>query len=141
MRDHDPVTPLTRGALARLTGCNLETVRYYETVGLIPPPPRSAGGHRLYDRAHLVRLRFILRARALGFGLDAVRGLLGLGDGSVPDCAAVRDRAQAHLAQVRDKIADLRRIEAVLADTVTRCTGEIAAPCPVLDALGGDWPR
>ncbi|GIX14778.1 MAG: MerR family transcriptional regulator [Paracoccaceae bacterium] len=139
MPDHEIATPgaagLTRGRLARATGCNIETIRYYEKAGLLPAPPRSARGYRLYSDAHLARLRFILRARELGFSMEDIRGLLGLGDGAAPSCAEVKARTERHLADVRARIADLRRIEAVLAETARRCSGEARPDCPVIDSL------
>ena len=117
------------------TGCNLETIRYYEGAGVLPPPARSAAGHRSYDAADVTRLRFILRARELGFSLNDIRGLLGLGEGGLHTCAEIRDRTERHLAEVRAKIADLRRIEAVLAQTAARCSGEGVPDCAVLDSL------
>lgn len=137
MPDHENEndTGLTRGALARATGCHIETIRYYEKAGLIPDPPRTGAGYRIYAAGHVARLRFILRARALGFTTDDIRGLLGLGDGVAPTCAEVRARTECHLADVRAKIADLRRIEAVLARTAARCSGAAVPDCPVLDAL------
>jgi MerR family mercuric resistance operon transcriptional regulator len=81
------------------------------------------------------RLRFVLRARELGFSLEDIRGLLGLGDGALRSCAEVRDRTEIHLADVREKIADLQRIEAVLSRTAALCSGEDRPECPVLDSL------
>ena len=80
MRDHAGVKGLQRAELARRTGSNLETVRYYEKVGLLPEPPRTAAGYRSYDTTHERRLRFVLRARELGFSLDEIRELLRLVD-------------------------------------------------------------
>jgi len=135
--DHESATPkaLRRSDLAQATGCSLETIRYYEGAGVLPPPARSAAGHRSYDAADVTRLRFILRARELGFSLADVRGLLGLGEGGLHSCAEIRDRTEMHLAEVRAKIADLRRIEAVLAQTAARCSGEGVPDCAVLDSL------
>ena len=135
--DHESATPkaLRRSDLAQATGCNLETIRYYEGAGVLPPPARSDAGHRSYDAADVTRLRFILRARELGFSLADVRGLLGLGEGGLHSCAEIRDRTEMHLAEVRAKIADLRRIEAVLAQTAARCSGEGVPDCAVLDSL------
>jgi signal transduction histidine kinase len=85
MTRHAFATPLTRAGLARAAGCNVETVRHYESVGLMPPPPRGANNCRLYDARHVARLRFILRARALGFDTAGVRELLALGEGNARD--------------------------------------------------------
>ena len=79
-QDHGVASDLKRSELARLTGCNLETIRYYEGVGLMPDPPRSPAGHRRYDREHLKRLTFVKRSRELGFTLKEIRALLALVD-------------------------------------------------------------
>ena len=129
---------MRRGELANLSGCNIETVRFYEQQGLLPAPPRTAGGHRDYDREHLRRLIFVRRARELGFTLAEVRGLLRLVDGTDWTCAEVKARTLEHLAGVRRKIADLERLQAVLADLAARCTGDEVPECPVIDALLGD---
>lgn len=124
--------PLTIGRLAVSTGVNLETIRFYERVGLMPEPTRSQGGHRHYRPEHRQRLAFIRRARELGFSLDDIRALLAL---SAAGCLEARTIAAKHLQTVREKIADLRRLEQVLDDAVTRCdTGEQQS-CPVIEVL------
>jgi len=135
MGDHVFGKGLQRAELARLTGCNLETIRYYEKIGMLPDPPRTAAGYRVYAEGHVSRLRFILRARELGFSLEETRGLRELADGDNQSCAEVNERTERHLADVRSKIADLRRIERVLAATAAKCSGEDVPQCPVLDAL------
>jgi len=132
---HRSVKVLGRGELAKLTGCNLETIRYYENIGVMPDPPRSSKNYRVYDDGHVARLRFIMRARELGFTLDEVRDLLALVDGGAQTCGEVQGLANAHLANVRAKIADLKRIEHVLSSTVAQCTGDDVPDCPVIDAL------
>lgn len=129
-----------RAELARRTGCHLETVRYYEKTGMLPEPPRSPAGYRLYDANHVARLRFILRARELGFSIEEIRGLLMLVDGGEQTCAEVKARTEDHLAEVRDKIADLQRIEGVLAETLALCSGDVVPDCPILDVLAADRP-
>lgn len=125
------------GELSKRTGCNIETIRYYERIGLLPAPARSAGRYRIYDAGKVRRLAFIRRARELGFTLDAVRALLALSDEGGAACAEARQLATSHLAEVRAKIADLRSMEHVLADAVRRCaTGELPG-CPIIDALSG----
>lgn len=126
---------LRRADLASATGCNLETIRYYETAGILPPPARTDAGHRTYDATDVQRLRFVLRARELGFSLDDIRGLLGLGDGALRTCAEVKEKTETHLTEVRAKIADLQRIEAVLSETASRCTGAGVPDCAVLSSL------
>ncbi len=135
MGDHDVGKGLRRAELARRTACNLETIRYYERIGMMPHPPRTAAGYRVYDKGHVSRLRFILRARQLGFSLDDVRGLLTLVDGGTQTCAEVKERTEAHLANVVAKIRDLKRIESVLAATAAQCSGDAVPECPVLEAL------
>lgn len=127
--------PLKRAELASRSGCNIETIRYYEKVGMLPDPPRSVAGYRLYGDQHVARLRFILRARELGFSLEDIRGLLDLVDGGTQTCAEVKARTERHLDDVRSRIADLRRIERVLAQTAQQCSGDMVPECPVLEAL------
>ena len=137
MGDHKKGSSLTRGELARATGCNIETIRYYEKAGLLPEPPRTRAGYRIYSSAHASRVRFILRARDLGFPMEDIRGLLGLEDGTAPSCADVRERTERHLADIRAKIADLQRMEAVLSTTAARCSGADVPDCPVLETIAG----
>jgi MerR family mercuric resistance operon transcriptional regulator len=126
---------LTIGALSKRTGCNIETIRYYERIGLIPKPPRTEGGHRVYDEDQLKRLTFIRRSRELGFTLDQVRGLLGLVDGGDYTCAEVNAFTLGHRDEIRRKIADLRKLEKVLTDMASQCDGGAVPDCPVIDAL------
>ena len=129
------------GTLSQRTGCNIETIRYYERIGLLPAPARSPGRYRLYGTAQLKQLTFIRRARALGFCIDEVRTLLKMADDRKRPCAEVRVVAARHLEEVRDKIADLKAMERVLSETVARCAKGGGSHCPVIDALsrtGGD---
>ncbi len=130
------VTPyIPIGGLAGRTGCKVETIRYYEQIGLLPPPPRSRGGHRQYDERALARLNFILKARRLGFNLDGVRGLLALADGDEENCAEVEQIAARHLGDVRAKIADLETLESVLGDMIARCSDGNLPNCPLIETL------
>jgi MerR family mercuric resistance operon transcriptional regulator len=126
---------MRRGELAQQSGCNIETVRFYEKQGLLPAPPRTAGGHRDYDREHLKRLTFIRRSRELGFTLDQVRGLLELVDGGEWTCAEVKAMTVEHSADVRRKIADLEKLAQVLDDMAAQCDGGALPECPIIDAL------
>ena len=135
MGDHVSAKGLKRADLARRTGCNLETIRYYEKIGIMPEPPRMASGYRVYDETHISRLRFILRGRELGFSIEELRGLLRLVDRGTQTCAEVKALTEQHLAEVRAKITDLKRIEKVLAATAAQCSGEQVPECPVLEAL------
>lgn len=125
------------GELSRRTGCNIETIRYYERIGLIPAPSRR-GRYRSYGADDVGRLGFVRRARALGFTLDEVRALLGLAVGGVAACAEVRTLAAVHLRSVRARIADLRRMERVLADLVRACDAGQSPDCPLIQALARD---
>ena len=132
------------GELSRQTGCNIETIRYYERIGLLPAPVRSAGRYRLYDTADLRRLSFIRRARDLDFTLDEVRSLVSLSAKDEREaCANVRKLAESHLVEIRAKIADLRAMERVLTASVRRCAAGEGPGCPVLDVLHSapTWPH
>ena len=141
MRDQNSAKGLQRAELARRTGTNLETVRYYEKVGLLPPPPRTASGYRNYDTAHERRLSFVLRARELGFSLEEVRALLRLVDERDQPCAEASQLAATHLADVRAKIADLRRMEAVLKKVVAQCGDGTRPDCPLIETLFRGLPN
>lgn len=132
--------PIMRGELARRVGCHPETVRYYENVGLLPPPARSRGGHRLYGMEDQRRLRFILRGRQLGFSVEELRSLLSLVDTQSYTCGEVRDLTMDHVRSIRRKIADLQRLELTLAKVSRQCSGEAVPDCPVIDALWADGP-
>ncbi len=125
------------GEVSKRSGVNIETIRYYERLGLLPKPQRAANGRRVFEGAHMRRLTFIRRARALGFSQDEVRALLVLADGGAQSCSEVRDLANVHLHSIQEKIADLKKMERVLSNTVSRCKGKDAPACPVLDALAG----
>ena len=135
------VLRLTRGKVSKLTGCNLETIRYYEQIGLLPPPRRSEAGHRLYDERLLRRLNFIRRCRELGFSLKEVRGLLRLVDRGTDTCAEVKEMTEAHLRSVRTKIADLRVLEKTLKEMVAKCVGNKVPECPIIDVLSLEGRR
>lgn len=129
----------TIGQLSDATGVNIETIRYYERINLLAAPPRTRGGHRSYRGEHMQRLKFVRRARELGFGIDAIRALLVLANGDNPSCQEVRNIAAAHLTDVRTKLTDLMKLEAVLSQTVKQCDIECCASpapvCPVLEIL------
>lgn len=126
---------LTIGRLSSRAAVNIETVRYYERIGLLPPAPRTEGGHRIYGESHVKRLTFVRRARELGFTLEEIRALLRLADERPPPCAKARSLATKHLADVREKIADLKRMERVLTRTVALCEDGGRPECPLLEAL------
>jgi len=133
--NHRKVSVIRRSDLARLTGCNLETIRYYENIGVMPEPPRTSKNYRTYDDTHVARLSFVMRSRDLGFTLEEIRDLLGLVDGKTGTCADVKTLASRHIESVQAKITDLQRIEKVLSGTVAQCTGDQVPECAVIDAL------
>lgn len=131
----EPQGGILRAQLARKTGCNLETIRYYEKVGLLPAPPRSANGYRVYSPELVQRLQFILRARELGYAMEDIRSLLALTDTATHTCAEVMARTTRHLADVRHKIGDLQKIEKTLMITLGKCSGDEVPECAVLNAF------
>lgn len=126
---------LTIGVLSKRTGCHVETIRYYERIGLLPSPPRSRGGHRLYDADHLRRLTFVRRGRDLGFSLEEIRELLNLADTDGAVCRQVRTRTLAQADVVRGKIAELQRIERTLVEMAAQCDDDRGRDCPIIDRL------
>ena len=126
---------MTIGTLSGLTGVNIETIRYYEKINVLPRAARAANGRRVYGATERRILAFVRRSRELGFSLDEVRALLRLGGPEKASCREVRAIAAHHLDDIRAKIADLRKLERLLATTVARCTGTTAPECPVLDIL------
>jgi MerR family transcriptional regulator, mercuric resistance operon regulatory protein len=126
---------LTIGKLSELTGVNIETIRYYERTKVLPAPPRTESGRRVYRETDVRTLAFLRRARELGFSLDDIRTLLRLGGPEKASCREVRQIATHHLDDIRSKISDLRKLERLLAKTVAQCTGTTAPDCPVLDIL------
>jgi len=126
---------ILRAQLARKTACNLETIRYYEKVGLLPDPPRSANNYRVYPPELVQRLQFIMRARNLGFSMEETRSLLLLTDTGEQTCGEVMQRTESHLADVRQKIVDLQRVEQTLAQTLVECSGEDVPECAILRTL------
>src|SRR5712691_1176974 len=123
------------GKLAAETGVKIETIRYYERVGLLSAPPRTEGRHRVYNEQHKQRLTFIRRSRELGFSLDDIRTLIDLAD-SKRDCAA-KELTLRHLADVRGKLANLKRLESALKCMSGACKPGDQNSCPIFDALSG----
>lgn len=124
------------GKLSTITGVNIETIRYYERIHLMPEPFRSEGGHRIYDETHQARLMFIRRCRDLGFPLDDIRDLLALADAGEP-CGTMRPALNAQLTLVRAKINALNAMEVALGSILDSCAGCAAPGCNVSDALYG----
>lgn len=123
------------GELARQTNSNVETIRYYERIGLLAKPARTAGNYRSYGPEHLRRLSFVRRSRDLGFSLDQVRALLDLADQRDRSCEAVDAIAKEHLAEVDSKIADLLALRRELNSMITQCGCGSVADCRIIEAL------
>lgn len=123
------------GQLAARTGVLVETIRYYERVGLIARAPRTKSGYRLYQPEHLRRLIFIRRCRALGFSINEIRSLINLSGHREQRCTIVTSMAEQHLAQVGAKRADLDRLDQALSALIASCVGGRVANCKILEAL------
>jgi MerR family mercuric resistance operon transcriptional regulator len=130
-------TTFSVGDLAARSGCKVETVRYYEKTGLMPEPPRSEGGHRIYSLEQLKRLFFIRRSRNLGFSIEQVKELLRFVDEPDHTCGEVRAMAVQQVQAAQDKIDDLKRLQKALNTMAARCKGGRykAEECPIIDAL------
>jgi Cu(I)-responsive transcriptional regulator len=124
------------GELSRATGTNIETIRYYERIGLLPAPARTDANYRSYGDAHRARLRFVRHSRELGFTIEEIRSLLDLSDHPERDCTDADRIASAHLEQVEAKIAQLSALRDELTRIVGRCRGGLAGDCRVIEALG-----
>lgn len=123
------------GELAKATATNVETVRYYEKIGILPKPARTSANYRSYGGDHLARLSFIRRARNLGFTLEALRELLTLSDDKEQSCKAIDAVARAHLAQVDLKISDLRALRSELSRIIVSCQQGTVADCKIIETL------
>src|SRR3954454_19047552 len=131
--------PLTIGDVARRAGVGVETVRFYERRGLLAEPERRASGYRQYNQEAVAVLRFIRRAKELGFTLKEIKGLLGLRLDASATRDEVRGQARAKVGDIEAKIADLQRMRDVLLKLIKKCHGDGAASgCPILEALQGN---
>lgn len=126
---------LTIGTLARNTGTKVQTIRYYEQIGLLNEPGRTAGGQRRYAQSDLDRLAFVRHGRQLGFSLDAIRDLLGLSDNPEQSCSQADSIAQQQLVQVQQRILRLQALETELQRMITECDGGQTGDCRVLEVL------
>lgn len=124
------------GALAERSGCLVETVRYYERIGLLPAPVRSANNYRAYSEDHVDRLLFIRNCRALDMSIDEIRMLIEIRDRPDSNCAEVNDLVDSHIAHITERIAALRALESQLRDLRSCCNTERASSdCGILHAL------
>lgn len=135
------MTTLTIGQVAKQTGTRVETLRYYEREGLIPTPGRSAAGYRHYPASVLRRLRFIQRAKQVGFSLREIQELLMLRADPDTTCTQVQQRADVKIADIDARIRDLQTMRAALLSLVRQCPGQgPGSDCPILDALDQEAP-
>lgn len=127
---------MTIGEVARATGLKVQTLRFYEDKGLLEAPARRASGYREYSENAIARLKFIKRAKEPGFSLKEIGELLALRVDPDATCAEVRTRAEAKIADVRERILSLERIEEALVKVTSACSGKgPTSDCPILDAL------
>jgi len=128
--------PLTIGQVARRAGLGLETVRFYERQGLIKEPPRKESGYRQYEENVVARLRFIKRAKELGFSLKEIKELLALRVDPTTTCGEVRSKAEEKIADIEEKIQTLQRMKKALVKLTAACRGRgPTSDCPILEAL------
>jgi DNA-binding transcriptional MerR regulator len=123
------------GKLAEVASTKVQTIRYYDEIGLIRPSSRTEGGHRLFDQAAVERLKFIRHARELGFGIDEIRELLQLSDDPDTSCAAADAIARSHLAQVEIRLGKLRALRQELRRMVEECRHGRVGQCRVIEVL------
>lgn len=130
------VKPLTTGQLSRAAGVGVETVRFYEREGLLEAPSRRESGYREFTEDEVARLRFIRRAKELGFSLKEIKELLAMRVDGRTTCAEVKDHAERKIADIEAKIQSLRRMKAALSKITKQCTGRgPTSECPILEAL------
>lgn len=135
------MSSLSIGELARAAGIGVETVRYYERQGLIPEPPRRASGYRMYPPGTIDRLRFIRRAKDLGFSLGEINDLLSLAGQPEGDRGQVKRIAKGKLDEIEQRIRDLDNMRAVLAHLTAQCSGHGPIhDCPIIESLAGEPP-
>ena len=126
---------VTIGKLSKRTGCNIETIRYYERIGILLKPQRSEGGNRLYNEEQIKRLVFVRRSRELGFSLEEIRTLLKLVDGKKTTCQEIKTVTEGHLQDIERKITDLGKLQKTLENISSQCSGGFVPDCPIIDTL------
>lgn len=130
--------PLSIGSLAKATGTKVETIRCYESIGLLAAPARTKNNYRAYTPQHLARLSFIRRARALGFSIDQVQELLELADQKDISCKAVDAIAREHLAEIDRKLRDLNTLRFELSNVIVQCGHGTISECRIIETLAPD---
>jgi MerR family mercuric resistance operon transcriptional regulator len=131
------IEQFTIGQIAQQAKCKVETVHYYEKIGLMPEPPRTEGGHRIYLLGDIKRLNFIRRSRELGFSIEQVKNLLKFIDEPNHYCGEVKAMATLQAREVQQKITDLQRLHIALNEMIIQCNGKEFSidDCPIIDAL------
>lgn len=130
-----PPSPLTIGALAKQTGVKIPTIRYYESIGLLPEAPRTGSNRRTYDGGSVRRLRFIRHARELGFEVEAIRQLLAMADDPGQSCREADLLARTHLAEIESRIARLEALRDEVRRMVEGCAQDQVRSCHVIEVL------
>lgn len=123
------------GEVSGLTGVNIETIRYYERISILPRPDRTPGGNRQYNHDQLKRLSFVKKCRGLGFSLDEIRALLEMVDHDDATCAEVHGMTISHLVKIDKKLADLKRLRQSLGKMASQCNKGDIPQCPIIDTL------
>ncbi len=140
--NHKPLArDCTIGEASRLSGVSSKMIRHYESIGLIRPAARSAANYRVYDPAIVRTLRFIARARGLGFGLDEIGRLIALWEAPARSSAEVKAIALHHLADIEARIAALQGMKQAISALATQCAGDQGPDCAILDKLSGLRPK
>lgn len=129
--------PMMIGRLAKDTATKVTTIRFYETIGLLPAPPRTESGRRTYGAADVERLHFIRNGRRLGFSIDEIRSLIGLAERPTQDCTAASAIAARHLEDVEHRLSQLTYLRDELAALTRSCTNDQIANCRIIQAIGG----
>ena len=129
------------GAMSKRTGVNIETIRYYERIELMPKADRTQGGNRQYNHQQLKRLSFIKRSRELGFSIAEIRELLSMMDSEAVSCGEVHDMTVGHLKSVHEKIASLKKLEVALTEMASQCARGDMPDCPIIETLFEDDER
>ena len=126
---------LNIGAAARTSGVSAKMIRHYEEIGLLPQPRRTESGYRVYREAEVHKLRFVRRARDLGFSIKEIKDLLGLWDNRRRRSADVKKLAQKHVAELEERISQMQAMRRTLLTLVEHCHGDDRPDCPILDDL------
>ena len=135
MRENPKTRGYAIGEVSQRTGVNIETIRYYERISIMPEPDRTGGGNRQYNHAQLKRLFFVKKCRDLGFSLDEIRALLEMVDRDDFTCGEVHGMTVSHLANINKKLSNLKRLKKTLGQMVSECSKGDVPECPIIDTL------